>query len=104
MATLALKQTELIDGSRAGYVPQRNNYRLPSSHTLNLGCNFYKKSKKGLHTWSINIYNTYNAMSPTFVTREDDSLNTNENDQTAPRLEKFTLFPFIPSFTYSFSF
>lgn len=104
MATLALKQTELIDGNKAGYVPHRNNYRLPSTHILNLGCNFYKKTDRGLHTWSVSLYNVYNAMNPSFVLRDDDNYFYNETDQTAPKLKKFTLFPFIPSFTYSYSF
>lgn len=102
MATLAEKQTELIDGSEAGYVPHRNNYRLPSSHTLCLGCNFYKRRRHCTHTFSISVYNAYNAMNPTFTLRDTD--NDDEPSRTTPRLQKFTLLPFIPSFTYSFNF
>ena len=105
MATLALKQTALIDGEEAGYVPHRNNYRLPSSHTLCLGCDFNKQSRRGLHTWSFSIYNMYGSMNPTFVLRDtDDSYTDGTGNQPAPKLRKFTLLPFVPSFTYSFKF
>lgn len=104
MATLALKQTVLIDGEEAGYVPHRNNYRLPSSHTLCLGCDFNKQSRRGLHTWSFSIYNMYCAMNPTFVLRDTDDTSYSTSNQPTPKLKKFTLLPFVPSFTYSFKF
>ena len=47
--------------------PRRNNYRLPASHRLNLGVNFNKKTKHGMRTWNISIYNAYNAMNPNIV-------------------------------------
>ena len=50
-----------------GYISRRNNYRLPASHRLNLGVNFNKKTKHGMRTWNISIYNAYNAMNPNIV-------------------------------------
>lgn len=57
------------DGSieETGYISRRNNYRLPASHRLNLGVNFNKKTKHGMRTWNISIYNAYNAMNPNIV-------------------------------------
>ena len=49
----------------ASYVEHRNNYRLPASHRLNVGVNFNKKTKHGMRTWNISLYNAYNAMNPT---------------------------------------
>lgn len=49
------------------YVEHRNNYRLPASHRLNIGVNFNKKTKHGIRTWNISLYNAYNAMNPTLV-------------------------------------
>lgn len=71
----------------------RNNYRMPSSHRLNIGINFHKKKKYGERIWNFSIYNIYNAMNPTFVYQA--SSNT---------LYKETLFPIIPSFTYTYKF
>ena len=39
------------------YISKRNNYRLPISHRLNIGVNFNKKTKHGIRTWNISVYN-----------------------------------------------
>ena len=49
------------------YIEHRNNFRLPASHRLNLGVNFNKKTKHGMRTWNISLYNAYNAMNPAWV-------------------------------------
>lgn len=85
--------------SQAPYVEHRNNYRLPATHRLNLGINFHKKTKRGVRTWNISVYNAYNAMNPTFVYR---SLKENNPDDMA--ITKFTLLPIIPSFSYTYKF
>ncbi|WP_373252422.1 TonB-dependent receptor domain-containing protein [Bacteroides thetaiotaomicron] len=81
----------------SSYVEHRNNYRLPSSHRLNIGINFNKKTKHGMRTWNISLYNVYNAMNPAWVYRR-----TNKEGQSVIR--KFTLLPLIPSFTYTYKF
>ena len=81
----------------ASYVEHRNNYRLPASHRLNVGVNFNKKTKHGMRTWNISLYNAYNAMNPTFVYR-----STSKNDPYKPIIKKYTILPLIPSFTYTY--
>ena len=83
----------------ASYVEHRNNYRLPASHRLNVGVNFNKKTKHGMRTWNISLYNAYNAMNPTFVYR-----STSKNDPNKPIIKKYTILPLIPSFTYTYKF
>ena len=83
----------------ASYVEHRNNYRLPASHRLNVGVNFNKKTKHGMRTWNISLYNAYNAMNPTFVYR-----STSKNDPYKPIIKKYTILPLIPSFTYTYKF
>lgn len=85
----------LID--EASYIEHRNNFRLPASHRLNLGVNFHKKTKHGMRTWNISLYNAYNAMNPAWVYRS-------RNDQGKSVITKYTLLPLIPSFTYSYKF
>lgn len=80
----------------ADYVEHRNNYRLPASHRLSLGVNFHKKTKHGVRTWNISVYNVYNAMNPTFVHRSRKDGN--------PVIKKLTLLPCIPSVTYTYKF
>lgn len=95
----------IIDPDNIGsvdYVEHRNNYRLPSSHRLNIGINLHKKKKHGIRTWNFGIYNAYNAMNPTF-THRDIEIN-NETYEAVPVLKKFTLLPLIPSVTYTYRF
>lgn len=81
----------------AAYVEHRNNYRLPASHRLNFGVNFNKKTKHGIRTWNISLYNVYNAMNPAWVYRS-------HNYEGKSIIKKFTLLPLIPSFTYTYKF
>lgn len=81
----------------AHYVEQRNNFRLPSSHRLNLGINFHKKTKHGVRTWNISLYNVYNAMNPAWVYRS-------HNEEGKGVITKYTILPLIPSFTYTYKF
>lgn len=81
------------------YVEHRNNYRLPASHRLNIGINFNKKTKHGMRTWNISLYNAYNAMNPTFVYR-----GTSKKDYNKLVIKKYTILPLIPSFTYTYKF
>ena len=89
--------------SEVDYIGSRNNYRLPNSHRLNLGVNFNRKTKRGMSTWNISIYNVYNAMNPTFIYR---TLFDNETDSSysSPVLKKMTILPFIPSLSYTYKF
>lgn len=83
--------------SEAPYVEHRNNYRLPSSHRLNIGINFNKKTKHGIRTWNVSLYNAYNAMNPAWVYPGQDDTGKNV-------IKKYTLLPLIPSFTYTYKF
>ncbi len=102
-ASLSTKKAYLVtpdEISTIDYVPSRNNYRLPASHTLCLGANFRKTLKRGVErVWNISVYNAYNQMNPTFVYRKTDSGDTNNN-----KLFKFTLLPCLPSFTLTYKF
>jgi len=115
--TLAEEKTHLIrpDGSGiswsssgnhggANYIENRNNYRMPSSHRLNLGINFNKKTKHGMRTWNISIYNVYNAMNPTFIYRDTKQIEGGEYYDEKTILKKVTILPFIPSVSYLYKF
>ena len=86
--------------SYADIVSSRNNYRLPSSHTLNLGFNFHRKHTRGEGIWNLSIYNVYNHMNPTLVQKE-----TVEWQQIQEvRIKKTTLLPIFPSIGYTRTF
>lgn len=98
------------------YVEHRNNYRLPASHRLNIGVNFNKKTKHGVRTWNISLYNAYNAMNPTLVYSNGGGgyniyVKSQESEkvhyQYIPgkrKITKLTILPCIPSVTYTYKF
>ncbi len=120
--TIPEKATIIIrpDGSieETGYISRRNNYRLPASHRLNLGVNFNKKTKHGMRTWNISIYNAYNAMNPNIVYSKykngynvyyDDFYESIYHGNTGQKkaqtvIKKITILPCIPSVTYTYRF
>ena len=120
-ATIAEEVTAIIrPGEDAiqqkDYIEKRNNYRLPASHRLNIGVNFNKKTKHGVRTWNISLYNAYNAMNPTMIYSNNSGGYTsyikNQEDgkvylQYIPakrKITKLTLLPCVPSVTYTYKF
>jgi hypothetical protein len=84
------------------YYKERNGFRMPSYHRLDFGINFHKKLKRGERTWSLNIYNVYNRKNPYMITF--DETYDPQTNKTVTRLKQISLFPIIPSFSYSFKF
>ena len=120
-ATIAEEVTAIIrPGEDAiqqkDYIEKRNNYRLPASHRLNIGVNFNKKTKHGVRTWNISLYNAYNAMNPTMIYSNNSGGYTsyikNQEDgkvylQYIPakrKITKLTLLPCVPSVTDTYKF
>jgi outer membrane receptor for ferrienterochelin and colicin len=95
--------------SSIDYIESRNNYRYPNYHRLDLGANFHKQTRLGLRTWSISIYNTYNHMNPFLIYPQEDWEYIPGPDGSSVRkssihLRQSTLFPIIPSISYTLSF
>lgn len=102
---------ETEDGSSAfndinSYLSGRNNYRMPPYHRLDLGMNFHKQKKNGTAIWNISVYNAYNHQNPyllTVDTHYEYDKNGNLLD-TWPVLKQVSIFPIIPSVSYTFKF
>jgi hypothetical protein len=90
--------------TEVNYIENRNNYRMPSSHRLNIGINFNKKTKRGVRTWNISIYNVYNAMNPAFLYRTTKESEYGYDGGEKAILKKVTILPFIPSVSYIYKF
>ncbi len=92
--------------SVAPQVSSRNNFRYNSYHRMDLGINFHRVTKRGnLRTWNISIYNVYNQLNPFFVYTETESVNSQSGQyQTVVKLKQATLFPIIPSISYTLKF
>ena len=80
----------------------RNGYRLPSYHRLDVNIG-WKTHVFGLKsTVSLSIYNLYNRKNP-FAQYVENSYDQNTGDVT-PVLKQLTLFPLLPIFSWSFTF
>ena len=81
----------------------RNNYRLPDYHRLDLGANFHfnrRKGRQGEHLLSLGFYNVYNHQNPFYVYVEDVYVN----GKRERNLSQVSLFPILPSISYTFRF
>jgi hypothetical protein len=91
-----------ILGSVLPVYSDRNAYRMPDYHRLDLSLTYSKPSKAGRKwqgEWNLSVYNVYarhNAWSINFV--------TDETDPTITRSELTYLFSVVPSLTYNFKF
>jgi hypothetical protein len=89
-----------ISGLYASEFGQKNDFRMGPYHRLDLGIQFRKTKKWGERIWEISVYNAYNRMNPFFYYTDTETIN----DKTYGVLKQVSLFPVIPSFTYSFRF
>ena len=88
------------------YLPNRNNYRMPAYNRLDLGMNFYKEKKHGTRIWNISVYNAYNRLNP-FIVFPDEHYEWDEKtgiSKSWPVLKQISIFPIIPTISYSFKF
>ena len=85
-------------------VDSRNNFRLPPSHRLNLGINLRHRTRRGNEAiWNFSIYNAYNAMNPHFVLPEVTHAGDYEDTEML-HMQKITILPIIPAFSYTYNF
>lgn len=78
------------------YFDQRNGFREPSYHRLDIAFNLKKQKKRGKRVWTFGVYNAYSRNNPFFLYFNGDKNN--------PKLKQVSLFPIIPSITYSYTF
>lgn len=80
----------------------RNSYRLPDNHRLDLALTLKCKKKpnqKWEGEWNFSLYNAYGRKNAWYV-----SFNQDEDNPKVIKAEKTYLFTFVPSITYNFKF
>lgn len=90
----------LVDGQLVPYYTERNGYRMPDYHRLDIGVNWErKKTEKFESSWNFSLYNAYgreNAYSIDF--------QQSETDPNVTEAVQLSLFKWVPSFSYNFKF
>lgn len=89
-----------VGGIDVPYFTERNGYRFPNYHRLDLGVTWIrKKTERKESSWNLSVYNAYareNAYTISFREVED---NPNQNEAV-----QLALFKIIPSISYNFKF
>ena len=89
-----------IEGKTVNMYTERNGYRMPPYHRMDLGATRYnKKHKRFESSWNFSIYNVYARKNAFTITFEED-----ENDPTITNAVRLSLFSIIPSVTFNFKF
>lgn len=90
----------LVDNRIITFYTERNGYRMPDYHRLDLAATWVqKKTKRFESSWSFSVYNVYNRMNAYSISFRPGATNP---DQT--EVVKLSLFPVLPSVTYTFKF
>ena len=79
---------------------EKNNFRMGAYHRLDAGIQFHKQKKHFERVWEFSVYNAYNHRNPFYYYTE----TVKKDNKDYGILRQVTLFPIIPSFTYSLKF
>lgn len=89
-----------IDGNIVPYYTERNGYRMPDYHRLDVGLTWQrKKSAKFESEWNFSIYNVYGRSNAYAINFQQDPNNPGKMQAV-----QLSLFRFVPAITYNFKF
>jgi hypothetical protein len=90
----------LVDGNIVPYYTERNGYRMPDYHRLDIGMTLQnKKTQKFESDWTFSVYNVYGRANAYAINFQQDP-----NDPTKMQAVRLSLFRFVPSVSYNFKF
>ena len=85
-----------LDGTTCYYYSQRNGYRTPPVHRLDLSATWTRPGRHFDTQWSFGIYNAYCRYNPYIVYFEDDP-----SKPSGTRVVQQSLFGLVPSISYT---
>jgi len=89
-----------IGGKSTWYYTERNGYRMPDYHRLDLAATLESKPGKRFRSnWSFGLYNAYNRRNAYVI-----DFRENEHDSNVTEAYQVALFGIIPSVTWNFKF
>jgi outer membrane receptor for ferrienterochelin and colicin len=98
---ISLPAEKYIDqfGTEVLVYKERNGYRMPANHRMDVSISFNKQKKKWSRSWIISVYNVYNRLNPFYI-----YLGEKDTPPFDPVFKQAALFPIIPSISYQFKF
>ncbi len=89
----------------SGYYPnnvndygKKNSFRMAAYHRADIGIQFHKQLKRCVRTFEFSVYNVYSRQNPFFYYTEYDP------NSKKTKLMQVSLFPFLPSVSWSYKF
>ncbi|MFA8343048.1 MAG: TonB-dependent receptor domain-containing protein [Rhodothermaceae bacterium] len=85
-----------VEGNIVNYYTQRNGYRMPAYHRLDLGATYTISESQSIN---ISLYNAYGRKNAFAISFREKTNNPNQTEAV-----RYALFSFFPSITYNFRF
>jgi len=80
------------------YYSERNGYRAPDYHRLDVSAMWSKRYKRTTHEWVFSIYNLYNRYNPFLISFEDSAIGART------KATQYSLFGIVPSVAFNIKF
>ena len=88
-----------LDGTTYYYYAERNGYRAPAYHRLDLSLTHSKKLRRATRIWSFGLYNAYCRYNPFVIRFKND-----EKSNTGTVAEQTSLFGIVPSISFTLKY
>lgn len=88
-----------MSGSTFYYYHERNGYRAPACHRLDISATYTKKHGRATHIWAFGIYNAYNHYNPYVIQFLND-----DDKPSGTKVEQTSLFGIIPSVSFTIKY
>ena len=89
-----------VDGNVVPYYTERNGYRMPDYHRLDIGLTWKRKvTEKFESSWNFSVYNAYGRSNAYAI-----NFRTDPDDHSKMQAVQLSLFRFVPALTYNFKF
>lgn len=88
-----------VDGTSFYYYAERNGYRAPAYHRLDISATHTKKLRRVTRIWSFGIYNAYCHYNPYVIRFKND-----DEKPTGTKVEQTSLFGIIPSVSFTLKY
>jgi len=96
----------IIDGDIYTEFADRNSYRMPAYHRMDLSATYTrnKANKRFNSSWNFSIYNLYNRANPYFIYFDVEGDGNLTDGGLEPKAFQISIFPIIPSVAWNFNF